>query len=267
MDTAFCIASKIARIFIDPGTVLFVLLMAGTVLVWVNWLRWAKVFLSLGCALALFAFLVPTGGYTAMFLENRFPANPMLPDKIDGIVVLGGVVDANISHAREITSVNGSVERLMAFADLANRYPNAEHVFTSGSGNLFDQTLKEADFVAPILQKLGMNVKNITFENQSRNTYENAVYSFDLVQPQPSETWILITSAAHMPRAMGVFRMAKWPNVIAYPVDFGTIIGNTPNPPLNLRSGLKGLARTLVEIAGLTAYYVTGKTDALIPAP
>ncbi len=267
MDTLFFYLSKVSRFFIDPGNVLLFLLFAGTLLLWLNRLRAAKWLMGLACVLALFAITVPVGAYTNTFLENRFPSNPPLPDYVDGIIVLGGVIGARVTQARGETSVSGSVERLIAFSDLARRFPDAKLVFTGGSGSLVNQDLKEADAVAPILEKLGMDSRNVVFENQSRNTYENAIYSRDLLTPSSEETWILVTSAVHMPRAVGVFRAARWPGIIPYPVDFNTV-GDVPfTPPLNLLSGLSGIRRTIFEAIGLLAYYVSGKSDTLIPSP
>lgn len=186
---------------------------------------------------------------------------------MNGIIVLGGVVGARVTVTRGTAAVSGSVERLMGFADLAQRYPNARLVFTGGSGSLLYQEFKEGEIIAPILKKLGMNTLKITYEAQSRNTYESAVNSLELINPQSDEVWILVTSAAHMPRAVGVFRAVEWPNVIPYPVDYNTVGNHSFSPPLDLRRGLGGMKRAITEFTGLLAYYLTGRSDALIPAP
>ena len=66
-----------------------------------------------------------------------------------------------------------------------------------------------------------MPASRLTLEDRSRNTIENAVYSKALAQPKPGERWLLVTSALHMPRAMGAFRQAGFA-VEAYPVDYQT---------------------------------------------
>ncbi len=163
--------------------------------------------------------------------------------------------------------VGDSVERLIEFTNLAARYPEAVTVFTGGTGRVFSQDLKEADFVEPILQKLGMDTRETIFENQSRNTYENAMLSKPIVNPPPDSNWILVTSAAHMPRSVGVFRKVNWPGLIPYPVDFNTQPAHALTPPFSLTRGLKGLANAATEYVGLLSYYATGKTDDLFPAP
>ena len=267
MDTAFFVLSKIARFFIDPGNLLFVLLVTGTYFLWWGRVRFARALLTLACILSLVMIFVPIGESARIFLENRFPANPALPSHVDGIIVLGGALNPHITVDRQQPSISGSVERIVAFADLAAKYPSAHTVFSGGSGSLTEQEYKEANVVQPILIKLGMNIEKTRFENLSRNTYENAVLSMELVSPKPDEVWVLITSASHMPRAVGVFRAIGWPGLIPYPVDFNTLSNQTASPPLMLTRGLGGTARALQEGVGLLAYYLTGKTDSLVPSP
>ena len=152
--------------------------------------------------------VIPFDNMIRTALENRFPPPASLPQKIDGIIVLGGVVDQFVSRARRQTSINGAAERLTEFAHLAGRYPGARLVFSGGSGVHGRQDLKEAHFVGPVLARLGLDPKRVVFEDRSRNTAENARLSKELMKPGPGENWLLITSAFHMPRAVGSFRQA-----------------------------------------------------------
>jgi uncharacterized SAM-binding protein YcdF (DUF218 family) len=106
----------------------------------------------------------------------------------------------------------------------------------------------------------------VIFEDRSRNTYENAVLSKALAGPAEGERWLLVTSAAHMPRSVGVFRQAGWP-VIAYPVDFRTSdeIGFLQMPDAAQRWA--ELDQAIKSWVGLVAYWLTGRTSALFPAP
>ncbi len=107
----------------------------------------------------------------------------------------------------------------------------------------------------------------MTFEDKSRNTWENAIFTRDLVNPKPGDTWLLVTSAWHMPRAMGIFRKAGF-KVTAYPVDYLTY-GNSRDlhPPRLALDEMERLENALHEWIGLVAYRLTDKTDALFPAP
>ena len=100
----------------------------------------------------------------------------------------------------------------------------------------------------------GISPNRITIEGRSRNTAENAAFSRTLVQPETGSRWILVTSAFHMPRAVGAFRAAGF-SVQAYPVEY--IL--TPSAG-DARKALK-------ETIALAYYRLTGRSDALLPRP
>ena len=128
------------------------------------------------------------------------------------------------------------------------------------------QELKESHYVGPVLERLGLEAGRVIYEERSRNTAENAKFSRDIARPQPGETWLLITSAFHMPRAVGCFRRAGW-NVVPYPVDYMTDGDYQTAPPGSFSAGLGSLDGALHEWMGLALYRLSGKTDALFPAP
>jgi uncharacterized SAM-binding protein YcdF (DUF218 family) len=258
--------SKIAWFLANPATLVMIAILVGTVLVFTRWWRAGRMVLA-GLSLAvLFMATIPLGTWMFAVLEERFPIVENLPGKVDGIVVLGGVIDQFTTRARRQMTINDSVERLTAFADLALRYPKARLFFTGGSGSLLNQDLKEADYVAPLLRQLGLDPSRVVFEDQSRNTVENARLTRPLANPLPGETWILITSAFHMPRSVGCFRKAGW-TVLPYPVDFHTRGDEGWNLQFSFGKGMGSLGIGLREWIGLAAYWATGKTDTLFPGP
>jgi uncharacterized SAM-binding protein YcdF (DUF218 family) len=104
-------------------------------------------------------------------------------------------------------------------------------------------------------------------EGRSRTTYENAAFTRPLIHPAPGERWLLVTSAYHMPRAMGVFR-AQGLNLEAYPVDWRTRgWADAKRPFLTLSGGLGRLDTAVHEWVGLIGYRLTGRTQELFPAP
>jgi uncharacterized SAM-binding protein YcdF (DUF218 family) len=114
---------------------------------------------------------------------------------------------------------------------------------------------------------MGFDVGRVRFEREARNTHENAVYTKRLADPQPGETWLLVTSAMHMPRTVGVFRAAGW-NAIPFPVDFTTkqkfglfYFG------LPLSNRLSGIDAAAHEWIGLFVYRLLGYTDSILPGP
>jgi uncharacterized SAM-binding protein YcdF (DUF218 family) len=122
----------------------------------------------------------------------------------------------------------------------------------------------EADVVRRIFARLGLDVTKIIFEDQSRNTWENAVFSHELLKPTRQERWLLITSARHMPRAVGVFRKVGW-NVIAFPIDFATDEELRFNPEFGLGANITYVSEAFKEWLGLLAYYLMGRTTTLFP--
>jgi len=92
-------------------------------------------------------------------------------------------------------------------------------VLFSGAGAVQNPLANEAVNTRNLLESLGFDMSRVTFENKSKTTIENAKLSFELIQPKPGDKWLLVTSAYHLPRAVGLFRGAGW-NVIPYPVDY-----------------------------------------------
>jgi hypothetical protein len=136
--------------------------------------------------------LSPIGNALIIPLEDRFLPWDAARGAPDGIIVLGGAIDA----------WGPRNERLVVVPELLRRYPNARILFSGGSGALIDDGNAEAKFAARLLDSLGIARSRITLEDRSRNTVENAVFSKAIVQPKPGERWLLVTSAYHMPRAI-----------------------------------------------------------------
>lgn len=252
---------------------LFVLVLCFSVVL--LWTRWRGLGRGLLVVLALFAVLVsvlPLGAWLALPLENRFPQPVRLPERVDGIVVLGGAVQPSVSHARGQPALNGRAERMIAAAALARAYPQARLVFTGGSASPFhqEQEDKEAPVARVVFEQLGLGPDidsgRVQFEAESRNTFENVIYARRLAKPQPGEVWILVTSAMHMPRAMGCFRRAGWP-VMAYPVDYRTAASEGLALGFNFGGGLRGLVEGVREWVGLFVYRLLGRTTELFPDP
>ena len=128
-----------------------------------------------------------------------------------------------------------------------------------------DKALKEADVAERLFLALGVERSQIVLESQSRNTYENVLYTKELVKPKPQETWLLITSAFHMPRSVGIFRKAGW-EVIPYPTDYRVIAGQR-QPNLGFSEKLSIIDNAAKEWVGLVSYFLLGRTSELFPKP
>jgi uncharacterized SAM-binding protein YcdF (DUF218 family) len=224
-----------------------------------------RALLLLGAGLLAACLVLPVGSWAIRPLEDRFPAVINPPERVDGIVVLGGAIDDLTSQDRQTPILNAAANRLTSFVILANRYPAARLVFTGGSGDIDQGITSEAPFARTLLESLGLPPGRVLFEGASRTTWENAVEVGRLVQPKPGEVWVLLTSAAHMPRAVGVFRQAGW-QVLAWPVGYrsrDTMSGWAPS----LGENFAVLDNAGHEWLGLLAYWLEGHTSALFPAP
>ncbi len=263
----FFIVSKLFWAVFAPSTFLVLVVLAGVLLA----LRWRRAGLALagaGAAALLLFGLSALWVLLMLPLENRFPAFRDDGGRVNGVIVLGGGEEADISAERDQPAFALAGERVLALGYLARRYPEARLVFSGGSGQLDavpSQT--EVAAVARTLPWLGVPAERVTMEGRSRNTWENARFTRDLVDPKPGERWLLVTSAYHMPRAVGCFRAVGMP-VTAFPVDYRT--GGHPSwtpPSDSLAEGMMSFEVAVREWIGLVVYYATGRSSALFPSP
>jgi len=209
----------------------------------------------------------PLGKLLLYPLESRFPPWDAARGAPDGIIVLGGSIDPDLSLAHGAAVVRSAADRIIAAAALAHQYPNARVIFSGGNPKLISNDAKEADFAGAIFESLGTSKARLIMERRSRNTRENAEFSKALASPKRGERWLLVTSAFHMPRSIGLFRKAGF-NVEPYPVDWR--VGEGADLLTFSGVALEGLGRTDIAIRewlGLAAYRATGKIDELLPGP
>ena len=207
----------------------------------------------------------PLGNLLLYSLESRFPPWDAARGAPDGIIVLGGSIDADLSVVHGMPVVQAAADRIIAAAALARKYPNARVVFTGGDPYLISNDAREADYAAAIFESLGIEKSRLIMERRSRNTIENAQFTKALVAPKPGERWLLVTSAFHMPRSVGLFRKAGFA-VEPFPVDWraGSRLFGFASVAAD------GLGKTDIamrEWMGLIAYRITGKIDELLPGP
>ena len=198
-------------------------------------------------------------------LENRFTRPEVMPGKVSTIVMLGGATDGRVSSARGISELNESGDRVIETLALALRYPAARVVLTGGSGSLGGEPESEASIAGRLLQAMGIAPERLVLEEASRNTAENAGLSRALIG-QVDGSVILVTSAFHMPRSVGLFRRVGL-EVIAWPTDYRAsgqeVFGPDFANPLNSLS-VTSIANK--EWIGLGVYHWTGRIDDLLPA-
>ena len=136
----------------------------------------------------------------------------------------------------------------------------------SGGGTKSADSGTEADVARTFLDGVGVDTARIIFEDRSRSTFENAVFSKKLLAPRDGEIWLLVTSAVHMPRAVGTFRAAGW-RVVPYPTGFSTS-GNWRNAGFrfNLTGGISSLEIGSHEWIGLVVYWLLNRSNEILPS-
>jgi uncharacterized SAM-binding protein YcdF (DUF218 family) len=263
----FFALSKTVGVMLLPSNLFIGIGVLGVVLSATRFASFGRKMMIASIVLLAVGGLSPLGNLLLYPLESRFPPWDAAKGPPDGIVVLGGPIDADLSVAHDAAVVRTAADRIFATAALARRYPNARIVFSGGSGNLFSNDAKEADYAATLFESLGIPKTRLIIERRSRNTQENAEFSKDLAKPKTGERWLLVTSGFHMPRSVGLFRKAGFP-IEPYPVDWR--VGGRAELFAFSNIETDGLGRTDVgfrEWMGLVAYWVTGKIDDLFPGP
>ena len=263
----FFLVSKILGFFVHPSNTIAVICLAGMILLPTRWRGAGRGLLVFGVSLLLIVGYSPLGNVLMRSLSERFPPWQDTGRAPDGIIVLGGAINSEVSAARGTLELDASAERVLAALELARRYPQARIVYSGGSGNLIQRSAAEAPLAGELLKRFGIAADRIALEDKSRTTAENAAYTRALVSPKPGELWLLVTSAFHMPRSMIAFRDAGF-DVVAYPVDWRT--RGPEDATLPFATLAAGLARTDVAVhewAGLLAYRLGGKTSSLLPSP
>jgi uncharacterized SAM-binding protein YcdF (DUF218 family) len=261
----FFVVAKILWFLLQPSSLVLAAVLAGALLSATAWQRLGRALLWGGIVALLVCGWSPLGDVLIRPLEQRFARAELdHGGAIAGIIVLGGAEDGRAEGAPELAGLNEAAERYTEAVLLARRLPEVRLIFSGGSGALLRKQAPEAETAGRLFVAFGVAKERLVLESQSRDTYQNAVFTARLLDPKPGERWLLVTSAWHMPRAIGCFRRAGFA-VEAWPVDYRAAAGIRFND--TLPDGLRRVDFVLREYAGLLAYYLVGRTTALFPAP
>ncbi len=263
----FFILSKIFWALAQPLNALCLLGLLGAILYRTRWMDAGQRIMNLALTGILVFGLLPIGPLAVGWLERQTPGPEYLPQKVDGIVLLGGAFEPHLSEKNGQIIMNAQASRAVCFLGLARMYPKAKLVFSGGSGDLMNPQARESGAAEAFFKMAGLANRNIVYESNSRNTFENAVYTKELVKPKKDENWILVTSRFHMPRALGIFKQQGW-DVLPYGCDPKTdgdrgVFLRAPNVLRNFTD----LNITIRELIGSVVYYVTGKSAFILPPP
>lgn len=261
----FFTLSKIVWFFASPVNLSIALVALAILLSFTRFSRFGRRLGLVSVTVLLLLAFSPLPRIMVRPLENRFPQQSIGSARIDGVIVLGGAIGVT----RGDIVLNNAAARMTKAVEIARLHPEARIVFTGGGANLLSPVIHtEADGAGLLFRALGLPESQFILEDKSRNTVENAVFARRLVEPKPGERWLLLTSAWHMPRAMGVFRQAGF-DVEAFPVDYlsGGTNADFLRPYRKAARGLDIADDTFKEWVGLLAYYLAGYSDALFPGP
>ncbi|MET3614487.1 uncharacterized SAM-binding protein YcdF (DUF218 family) [Rhizobium aquaticum] len=263
----FFVISKLIGLATTPSTLFMLIGVLGVVLLTLRRRRKGIALCTTSILLTLAFGLTPLANVPQAILEDRFP-QPVIAEPPTGIIMLGGPVDVDLSPARHTTIIDSAAERVTETAVLAVRYPQARVFLSGGTGHFGDPGANtESALTKALFVNLGIPAERIEMEEKSRTTAENARYSLEALKPRPGERWLLVTSAAHMPRSVGAFRAVGF-DVIPYPVGYRTFgLSRLFVFPDSVSNGLGLVDAATHEWIGLLGYWLSGKSKTLFPAP
>jgi uncharacterized SAM-binding protein YcdF (DUF218 family) len=253
--------------FVLPSNILMLFGLAGAALLLTRFARAGRILAIGSLVLLAIAGFSPLSNVLLGVLEDRFPPWDASRGDPAGVIVLGGAVTPDVSSVRRETALTEAAERVTAAVALARRYPTARIVYSGGDSGLLSAGAIEAEWAARLFDRLGLPRERVLLEVRSRNTAENASFTKEIVAPKAGERWLLVTSAAHMPRAIGAFRQVGFP-LEAYPVDWRTRGRDDATVWFGISSaGLARMDGAVYEWVGLLAYWLSGRSSALLPSP
>ncbi len=248
--------AKFVWILANPLNLTLLLLCLATLLIWLGWRRLAGWIVSLLTIALLAIAVLPVGSWLLAPLEEAFATYEPDARPVTGIVLLSGAaVNLRVSHQMGHAVPGHAAARLVEFMRLAKAYPKAK-LLVSGGNTDGAGARPEAAVIAEYLVSRGIPAARILVEDQSRDTFENAVMSQKLANPAAKDRWLLVTSNWHMPRAMAVFQARGWAVAAAPPVKK---TGIDSGLRFNLRSGMRSVGVALHEYIGLLGYWANGR--------
>lgn len=259
----FFSAAKIFWMAFQPSNFAAVCGVIGLLLVW-RWRRTGLTFLIISTLMLVIFGALPTSHYLMGPLENRF-ARPgyATAEMVTGIIILGGTERPTLSQVRQFPILGFDAARLAGAAAVIQQLPDKPVIFTGGITS--PDGLSQADVAGDYLKSIGVNKDRLNLEHHSRNTAENATKTYAMLTPDARQhSWLLITSAFHMPRAVGAFRKAGF-NVVPYPVAYQTTGFGAGAWSFDVAESLRLSDLAVHEWIGLVAYYLAGQSSTLFP--
>ena len=252
--------SKFIWYLLSPLNFFLFLIIFSFVFKLLNKKKLSKIFFLFSFFFFIIIGVFPLGSFLLFKLEQNYQTSSIIPNDIDGILILGGPSSSSLTRQHNQVSFNEAGERLTETIKIIRNFNPEKIIFTGGS---YDQTFENSHaYVAKkFFSELGIDVDKFFFEYQSRNTYENILFSKKIANPTKDEKWLIITSSFHMKRTMNVAEKLEW-HLIPYPVDFRTGKYFSFKPSfVNLLENFNAYNLAAHEFIGLFSYYILGRTS------
>jgi uncharacterized SAM-binding protein YcdF (DUF218 family) len=249
----FFVLSKVLQFLVYPLSAGLLALLGVVLFYHRPWGRRAL----LAVLVLLYALSMPyTADRCMRWLEVRRVPLETLQPPYEAVIVLSGMLQLQLSQPGSL-EFNGAVERILAGIAFVQQGRGKRLLVSGGSGSLFDQRTREAHLLKTFALQLGLQDDQVLVEADSRNTYENARYTAQVLRTQQWHHVVLITSASHMRRALAAFhKQGIFPHT--YPVDYAAADVVTP---LSFVPSVHSLAKTTAvmhELFGILTYRVQG---------
>ena len=248
---------------LQPSSVLVILVLLALFATWIGARAVASTLLTTFLLAVGLTMFLPFDHWLGAPLEARVPAAP-LPERIDGIVLLGGAVEWRVTGERGALALNAAGERVAAAAALAQRYPGVPLVVTGSFADAFAGDFRATPTEGSLFFGPHFAGRPIIYLGQARSTYEDALFALQAANPAPGEVWLLVTSAWHMPRALGTFANLGW-TLLPYPVDYRSSAQPRFEPRWDVAQLLADLDRLVREWGALEVYRQTGRLHVEAP--
>lgn len=241
-----------------PLNALILVSALGALLTFSRWRRAGRRMVAAAALLFVVLGFTRAADLPMIWLEERYE-EPVLSEPPYGIIVLGGgIAVAGYNHEAPYL-LNGWVDRLTTALKLKRLHPQARLIYSGGSASLFSGQPSEADAVAALLTDLYGSDLGLEREERSRNTFENAQFTLEMIAPEErGKTWVLVTSAWHMERAMGIYRKLGW-TPVAYPTDYKAAAIEPPYLDNLASDQFDKFGVAVKEFIGIAAYWMAGR--------
>jgi len=268
MDTTFFILSKVVQFCIEPLNWAIVFVFLSLLFLSLKKVYICKRFLILALLDLLIVGWLPSSELGLRILEDAIQKTPIvsLSEKdVGGIIILGGAIEGGqIALDRGEVSIGSAAERVTKAFELIRKYPNLPFIYSGYSNHISPVGISEADAFKQLIIEQGFSERMTHYENQSRNTYENALYMKPMIQEfglrneaGVSKPWLLITSASHMYRSVKIFEK-QGIAVLPISVDYQTA-NHLRWTSFDLEDGVENWNRLAHELIGILGYWITGK--------